>query len=176
MPRVNGTIGLESDLDPSAWKLEVAGAAGDQARRSLTLDDIKALPRVDTTTELRCIEGWSEVVYWAGARLADLATVTGLATRSGRPADPTGNADDLLDYVALETPDREYYVGLDMASALHPQTLLWLRDGRSALDPGTRRSAPPGHPGQVRHQEPQADRHDSLHRLAARRLLGRTRL
>ena len=27
-------------------------------------------------------------------------------------------------YVALETPDRKYYVGLDMASALHPQTLL----------------------------------------------------
>jgi DMSO/TMAO reductase YedYZ molybdopterin-dependent catalytic subunit len=26
--------------------------------------------------------------------------------------------------VALETPDGGYYVGLDMASALHPQTLL----------------------------------------------------
>jgi DMSO/TMAO reductase YedYZ molybdopterin-dependent catalytic subunit len=124
VPRVNGTIGLESDLDPSTWKLQVVGAAGDQVRRSLTLDDVKALPRVETTTELRCIEGWSEVVYWAGARLADLATVTGLATRSGRPADPTGNSDDLLGYAALETPDREYYVGLDMASALHPQTLL----------------------------------------------------
>jgi DMSO/TMAO reductase YedYZ molybdopterin-dependent catalytic subunit len=131
MPRVNGTIGLESDLDLSAWKLEVVRAAGDRAWRSFTLDDIKALPRVETTTELRCIEGWSEVVHWAGARLADLATVTGLATRSGRPADPTGNAGDLLDYVALETPDREYYVGLDMASALHPQTLLcYEMDGR----------------------------------------------
>jgi DMSO/TMAO reductase YedYZ molybdopterin-dependent catalytic subunit len=131
MPRVNGTIGLESDLDLSAWKLQVVGAAGDQARRSLTLDDIKALPRVETTTELRCIEGWSEVVHWAGARLFDLASVTGLATRSGRPADPTGNADVLLDYVALETPDREYYVGLDMAGALHPQTLLcYEMDGR----------------------------------------------
>jgi DMSO/TMAO reductase YedYZ molybdopterin-dependent catalytic subunit len=124
MPRVNGTIGLESDLDLSAWKLQVVGSAGDQARRLLTLDDIKALPRVETTTELRCIEGWSEVVYWAGARLADLATVTGLATRSGRPADPIGNAGDLLGYAALETPDGSYYVGLDMASALHPQTLL----------------------------------------------------
>ncbi len=30
-----------------------------------------------------------------------------------------------------ETPDREYYVGLDMASALHPQTLLcYEMDGR----------------------------------------------
>ena len=27
-------------------------------------------------------------------------------------------------YIALETPDRGYYVGLDIESALHPQTLL----------------------------------------------------
>ncbi len=66
------------------------------------------------TTELRCIEGWSEVVHWAGARLADLASATGLATRGGRP----------FGYAALQTPDGNYYVGLDMASALHPQTLL----------------------------------------------------
>ena len=72
------------------------------------------------TTELKCIEGWSTVVHWAGARLADLAALTGLATRSGRPEDP-GN---LLGYVSMETPDAAYYVGLDMASALHPQTLL----------------------------------------------------
>ena len=84
----------------------------------------QGLPRVEMTTELRCIEGWSEVVHWAGARLADLAAATGLATRSGRPTDPTRHADDLLDYAALETPDGTYYVGLDMASALHPQTLL----------------------------------------------------
>ena len=131
MPRVNGSIGLHSGLDLSAWRLQVVGAAGDHARRSFTLDDIKALPRVEMTTELRCIEGWSTVVHWAGTRLSDLAAVTGSATRSGRPADPVGNADDLLGYVALETPDREYYVGLDMASALHPQTLLcYEMDGR----------------------------------------------
>jgi DMSO/TMAO reductase YedYZ molybdopterin-dependent catalytic subunit len=124
VPRVNGTIGLDSELDLSAWRLQVIGAADGQARRLFTLDDIKALPRAEMTTELRCIEGWSEVVHWAGARLVDLASVTGLATRSGRPADPIGNAADLLGYAALETPDRVYYVGLDMASALHPQTLL----------------------------------------------------
>ena len=27
-------------------------------------------------------------------------------------------------YVGMETPDGEYYVGLDLASAMHPQTLL----------------------------------------------------
>src|SRR5262245_13669510 len=131
MPRVNGSIGLESGLDPSAWRLRVFGPAGEPASRSFRLDGIKSLPRVEMTTELRCVEGWSEVVHWAGARLLDLAAVTGLATRSGQPADPIGNPDDLLGYAALETPDREYYVGLDMASALHPQTLLcYEMDGR----------------------------------------------
>ncbi|MGP0062822.1 MAG: molybdopterin-dependent oxidoreductase [Isosphaeraceae bacterium] len=124
MPRVNGPIGLTSDLDPAAWRLRVVGSAGEGAAKSFSLDDIKALPRVEMTTELRCVEGWSEVVHWAGARLADLASATGLASRGGRPFDPSGNPDDLLDYAGMETPDGEYYVGLDMASALHPQTLL----------------------------------------------------
>ena len=31
---------------------------------------------------------------------------------------------DLVRYVAMLTPNEGYYVGLDMASALHPQTLL----------------------------------------------------
>ena len=135
MPRVNGSIGLDLGLDLSAWRLQVVGAAGDHARRSFTLDDIKALPRDEMTTELRCIEGWSTVAHWAGTRLSDLAAVTGSATRSGRPADPVGNADDLLGYAALETPDREYYVGLDMASALHPQTLLCYEMGGQPLTP-----------------------------------------
>ncbi len=175
MPRVNGSIGLESGLDRSGWRLQVAGAAGEHSPRTFTLDEIKALPRVEMTTELRCIEGWSEVVHWAGARLADLASVTGLATRGGGPVDP-GKPDDLLGYAALATPDGEYYVGLDMASALHPQTLLcYEMDGRP-LTPRAWRTAPAGHPGQVRHQEPQADRDHPLHRRATRRLLGRTRL
>jgi DMSO/TMAO reductase YedYZ molybdopterin-dependent catalytic subunit len=124
MPRVNGSIGLDSALDQSTWRLQVVGAAGEERQRSFTLDAIKALPRVEMTTELRCIEGWSDVVHWAGARLSDLAAVTGLVSRSGRPSNPIGAAGDLFNYAALETPDRGYYVGLDIASALHPQTLL----------------------------------------------------
>jgi hypothetical protein len=131
MPRENGSIGLGSRLNLATWRLAVLGAVGEQSRRLFSIDDIKALPRVEMTTELRCIEGWSEVVHWAGARLADLAAVTGLATRTGRRFDPIANIGELFDYVSLETPDREYYVGLDIASALHPQTLLcYEMDGR----------------------------------------------
>ncbi len=97
-----------------------SGARVKAVRRLFRLEEIKALPHVEMTTELKCIEGWSTVVHWAGARLADLAAKTGLATRSGRQE----HKQDLLRYAALETPDREYYVGLDMASAVHPQTLL----------------------------------------------------
>ncbi len=114
MPRVNGTIGLDTSIDASEWRLRVSGSPGENSPRLFNLDQIKALPRAEMTTELRCIEGWSDVVHWAGARLADLAQATGLATRGGR----------LLEYASLQTPDGQYYVGLDMASALHPQTLL----------------------------------------------------
>ncbi len=119
-PRVNGEIGLDLAIDPAAWRLRVIGASGAKGSRLFRLEEIKALPRVETTTELRCIEGWSTVVSWAGARLADLAALTGLAARGGHGNDPA----DFLDYAALNTPDAAYYIGLDMASALHPQTLL----------------------------------------------------
>ena len=76
------------------------------------------------TTELKCIESWSAVVHWARARLSDSLARYPLATRSGCPADPLNPPADFAPYVAVLTPDEQYYVGLDMHSALHPQTLL----------------------------------------------------
>lgn len=91
---------------------------------ALTLAEIKQLPRVEMVTQLKCIEGWSVIVRWAGARLADLIAKYPPSTRSGNDPDVMRRPDDLVGYVSLETPDSEYYVGLDMESALHPQTLL----------------------------------------------------
>ncbi len=105
--RINGRLGLQSPIDLAAWRLKIEGAASAAA---LTLDDLRALPRHDQITELRCIEGWSIIVKWTGARLADLVA---------KYPPP-----ELTKFVALETPDRGYYVGLDIESALHPQTLL----------------------------------------------------
>jgi DMSO/TMAO reductase YedYZ molybdopterin-dependent catalytic subunit len=76
------------------------------------------------TTELKCIEGWSNIVRWTGVRLVDFAARHGFARRSGQAFDAATRPDDLWRYVRLATPDDAYYVGLDIASALHPQTLL----------------------------------------------------
>ena len=123
VPRENGNVGLEDELDPAAWRMRVQ-SYGAGKTREFTLADIQALPKVAMTTELKCIEGWSVVVHWAGARLSDFLAHYPLATRSGRPADPLNPPADLAPYVGMRTPDEKYYVGLDIASALHPQTLL----------------------------------------------------
>jgi DMSO/TMAO reductase YedYZ molybdopterin-dependent catalytic subunit len=110
-------------IDLATWSLRLENS-NEAKPLMLSLDQIKTLPEVDTVTELKCIEGWSDPVYWTGVRLADLAARFGKATRSGKPADLEGSPSDLFRYVSLSTPDMGYYVGLDIESALHPQTLL----------------------------------------------------
>ena len=107
----NGTYGLEDDVEDDDWRLKV-DAGDDLPDLSLKIDDLKALPRVEQITKFCCIEGWSVVQQWAGVRLLDFT----------RKYFPPGRA--LPAYVYLATPSEEYYVGLDMKSALHPQTLL----------------------------------------------------
>jgi DMSO/TMAO reductase YedYZ molybdopterin-dependent catalytic subunit len=105
--RINGRIGLTTPIDLDAWRLNIVGT---ESPVSLTLADIQSLPRRTMITELRCIEGWSIIVKWTGTRLSDLLA------KFPPAADPR--------YVGIETPDRAYYVGLDLDSAMHPQTLL----------------------------------------------------
>lgn len=112
MLRVNGRHGIREEIDLDAWELTVVGPDGSELGRHV-LDDVAALPKVELTIEHKCVEGWSHVVTWGGARFSDFAAL--YADRLGP---------DLTDYVALVTPDRQYYVGLDMASMLHPQMLL----------------------------------------------------
>ncbi|HEY1861218.1 MAG TPA: molybdopterin-dependent oxidoreductase [Gemmataceae bacterium] len=121
--RTNGLIGLSSEVNTAAWQLHVE-QEGRDARQAIALRAVQELPRTDLTTELKCVEGWSQVMQFGGVRFLDFVKQFSLATRSGRAPDPEGNARDLYRYVYLATPDEDYYVGLDMASALHPQTLL----------------------------------------------------
>lgn len=105
-PRVNGDIGLDSPLDLAAWRLRIAGTS-----LALRVDDLRPLTEVAQITPLRCIEGWTTIARWTGVRLADF---TDRFYPAGRRSA----------YVELSTPDGQYYVGLDAASALHAQTLL----------------------------------------------------
>ncbi len=106
--RVNGDVGLGDGFDPQKWILHVAGSHG---AGQVTLAQIRELPRVEQITQLNCIEGWTVVVQWAGARLSDFAAKFAPESRNAK-------------YFSMETPDQGYFVGLDAASALHPQTLL----------------------------------------------------
>jgi DMSO/TMAO reductase YedYZ molybdopterin-dependent catalytic subunit len=121
--RVNGDVGLEDDVDVLTWKLQVGGLASNDGSLSLDLDSIKKLPRVEMTTELKCIEGWSVVVKWAGARFTDFMKAYPPQTIRG-DVFSLDHPEELPPYVSMETPDGEYYVGLDLESMLHPQTLL----------------------------------------------------
>ena len=117
--RVNSDIGLQDDLDAGAWKLQVSGLADQDEPLALTLDDIRKLPRTSMTTEFKCVEGWSAVMQWAGVRFSDF-----MAAYPPAKPDNLPDAGNLPPYASLETPDHSYYVGMEMESLLHPQTLL----------------------------------------------------
>jgi DMSO/TMAO reductase YedYZ molybdopterin-dependent catalytic subunit len=120
--KANGDIGLSDDFDKNGWHLQVAAGDGDPSL-DLRMRDITSLPKVKMTTQFCCIEGWSAIVSWAGARFSDFT----------RKYFPPGQK--LPHYVAMVTPDEDYYVGLDMKSALHPQTLLaYERNGQPLED------------------------------------------
>jgi DMSO/TMAO reductase YedYZ molybdopterin-dependent catalytic subunit len=121
-PRVNGLLGMEDEdqaFDPSSWSLHVEAPG---KHLTLTLDDIKRLPHVEITTQLRCIEGWSEIVSWGGARLSDLLARYDLVPRPFLNPSSQILRNPLT--LGFSTPDDGYYVGIDLATALHPQTLL----------------------------------------------------
>jgi DMSO/TMAO reductase YedYZ molybdopterin-dependent catalytic subunit len=122
-PRTNGLIGLGGDVDAVGWQVRVQHR-GRNVEQAVAATALQQLPRIDLVTELKCVEGWSEVMHFGGVRFVDFLTKFGLATRSGSTPDPEGKPQDLYRYVYLATPEEDYYVGLDMASALHPQTLL----------------------------------------------------
>lgn len=107
----NGQYGLDDDVDDDNYRLTVDSGGG-VTPIELTMDDLKALPKVEQITKFCCIEGWSVITQWKGVRFVDFT----------RKYFPSGR--QLPAYVSMATPSQEYYVGLDTKSALHPQTLL----------------------------------------------------
>lgn len=124
-PRQNGDEGMkDEDFDSSQWTLTVNNVFGKDQAIQVTIDEIKKLPFVTQITEFCCIEGWSMKVEWKGVRMVDFAKIYPPQPRIGDTPDVFNHPERLVRYVGMATPDEGYYVGLDMASALHPQTLL----------------------------------------------------
>jgi hypothetical protein len=130
----------EQDAKGSAVKMKPMEMPADMPQGTpgllLTMADIHVLPRIEMVTEFKCIEGWSEIVHWTGARLSDFLVAYPPPTRSGASFDPHQRPDDMPEYVGLETPDGEYYVGIEREVALHPQTLLAYEINGRPLTPG----------------------------------------
>jgi DMSO/TMAO reductase YedYZ molybdopterin-dependent catalytic subunit len=106
------------DIDAADWALEVSGRV--ESRDPLGLSRMRTLPQESQITRHICIEGWSAIGQWSGVPLRTLLNRIGADTRAR--------------YVAFKCADR-YYGSLDMATALHPQTILALDFAGSPLPP-----------------------------------------
>lgn len=95
------------DVDEERYRLVVEGLVGNKAPWSL--DQLYALPQETQITRLVCVEGWSAIGKWTGTPLKEFLTRIG--------------ADLSAKYVHF-TCAEGYSSSIDMASALHPQTLM----------------------------------------------------
>jgi DMSO/TMAO reductase YedYZ molybdopterin-dependent catalytic subunit len=93
------------DVDGAGYKLEIAGLVDN--KKPWTLDALHALPEVSQITRHVCVEGWSAIGSWQGAKLSDFLQRIGADTRAK--------------YVWFKCAEG-YTNTIDMASALHPQT------------------------------------------------------
>jgi DMSO/TMAO reductase YedYZ molybdopterin-dependent catalytic subunit len=90
------------------WRLSVDGMVAQPA--SLSLSDLRAFPVRSQITEVVCEEGWSYVAEWSGTPLVDVLNAAGILTHAR--------------YVVYRSIDQDWWDSIDMADALHPQTLL----------------------------------------------------
>ena len=118
--RANGDFGLEPPLDPASWRLVLTPWRA-AVPQQFTMADIRQLRKIEYTAEFRCIEGWSSIVRWGGVPFKEFAAQFAPGSQGAA-------------YVSLATPDQEYYVGIDMASMLHPQTMLCFEKNGQPLE------------------------------------------
>ncbi|MHB1178688.1 MAG: molybdopterin-dependent oxidoreductase [Daejeonella sp.] len=108
--RQNGVLGLKGEFKTDEWKLSVRKLSGELI--NITMDEIRSLPKTELIFDFKCVEGWDQIQHWGGVRFLDFIEHYKL------------NAEADTQYVGMNTPDKKYYVGIDMESMLHPQTIL----------------------------------------------------
>lgn len=101
------TFGDTPAIDPATFRLKIKGEVDNPL--SLSMADIQEMPLTSMIIRHVCVEGWAAIVQWGGVRLRDLVAL----------AQPKSQ----VRYIYFESADG-YYESWDIASALHPQTLM----------------------------------------------------
>ena len=117
----NGYDVLDPEVDLERWTLTVEGDV--QHPGEYKLEQIQALPKVSQNTRHVCVEGWDVVGSFGGSLISDFLKFVG-ANTSAR-------------FLEVECVD-DYYESIDMASALHPQSLMCYEMYGRPLGPKTR--------------------------------------
>ena len=116
---------LAGTLNPRPWTITVEG----EVKKTKTFDIdalLKLAPLEERIYRMRCVEGWSMVIPWAGFSLSELI----------KKAEPNGNA-KFVEFISLHDPKQmpgqrssvlewPYVEGLRMDEAMHPLTILGL--------------------------------------------------
>jgi DMSO/TMAO reductase YedYZ molybdopterin-dependent catalytic subunit len=104
------------EIDGDDYALEVSGRVAD--KQSWTLQRLRTLKQESQITRHICVEGWSAIGQWSGVPFRVFLERIGADLRAR--------------YVGFKCADR-YYSSIDMATALHPQTILALDYGNAPL-------------------------------------------
>lgn len=108
-PRFNAYYDIEDvkPVDGATWTLELAGRI--ENKQSWTAQQIYQLPEQELIIRHICVEGWDYIGQWSGPNLRAFLERVG--------------ADLTAKYVYFICAD-DYTESIDMATALHPQTIL----------------------------------------------------
>jgi DMSO/TMAO reductase YedYZ molybdopterin-dependent catalytic subunit len=90
------------------WRLAIDGMVAHPA--SFSLAELKSYPSRSQITHLACEEGWSYIAEWTGAPLSHVLEVVGILPQAR--------------YVVYTSIEKGWWDSVDMADALHPQTLV----------------------------------------------------
>ena len=104
---IENTFRFVPQINPGAFRLTVDGAVNKPL--SLDLTTLQQMPLTSMVIRHVCVEGWAAIVQWGGIRLSDLIAL----------AQPKAD----VRYVYFQSADG-YYESWDLASVLHPQTML----------------------------------------------------
>jgi DMSO/TMAO reductase YedYZ molybdopterin-dependent catalytic subunit len=101
------TFGETPQIDPAKFQLTIDGDVNQSV--TLSLADLQKLPYTSMVIQHICVEGWSAIVHWGGVRISDLVKLV--------------QPKSTVRYVYFYSADG-YYNSWDLASSMHPQTLL----------------------------------------------------